>query len=131
MSIFDSHKYKTIFHDFDFLSGCFGNTRVMPTDIDGIIERNSNFLVMEFKPEGKRLSTGQRIMLERMSKIDVFTVLVIWHTPCEMHEPKVPTSIQAMPSKELKKVDVQEVRKIVCNWWDMANNSKRSTNETN
>jgi len=121
MSIFDADKYRTVFHDFDFLKGCFGKSRIMPSDIDGIVERNGNFLVMEFKPSGKKLPIGQSITFRKLAQLPKFTVVVIWHIPCEMHEPKEPVSMQVFPEKDIISADVDTVRVFVKNWWEVAN----------
>lgn len=52
----------------------------VPTDIDGIIERNGHFLVIETKFPDKMfgaLPTGQRIALQALSRLPQFTVCVI------------------------------------------------------
>lgn len=56
----------------------------LPTNMDGITERHGRFLVLEVK-RGEEISTGQHIMLERLSKVPKFTVVVVWsrHTPAD------------------------------------------------
>jgi len=46
-------------------------------DVDGIVEINGHFLVLEWKAPGVALSTGQRIMYERMTRDDRFTVVFV------------------------------------------------------
>jgi hypothetical protein len=50
--------------------------KVAPTDVDFLLERNGNFLVMEFKPEGVPLGAGQRIALKALVRkgFDVWVV---------------------------------------------------------
>lgn len=54
--------------DWALLDGCFGDTKIRPTDIDGCVERNGQFLWLEAKAPGAPVPTGQRIVLERLAK---------------------------------------------------------------
>ena len=47
------------------------------SDIDGVIERNGYFLVLESKNSGERLPQGQKILLEQLSRLQKFTVIVV------------------------------------------------------
>ena len=47
-------------------------------DIDWIHESGGKFLVFEVKRCGQEVSLGQRILLERLSKLPQFTVVVLW-----------------------------------------------------
>lgn len=47
------------------------------SDIDGIIERNGHFLILEAKMPNEEMSLGQEIMLKRLSSIPRFTVVVV------------------------------------------------------
>jgi len=63
--------------DWAILDGCFGETRIMPSDTDGEVERNGHFLVLEAKSPGVLISQGQRIKFQhRAQRGD--TVMVIW-----------------------------------------------------
>lgn len=120
MSIFDSHKYNTVYHDYDFLEGCFGNTKIMPTDVDGIVERRGKFLLIEFKPEKKPISTGQLITLKRLARLPMFTVIVVWHEPCAHHDPAIHTNMQILPSGKKEPVTSNDVRGFVSEWYAAA-----------
>lgn len=52
--------------------------RVAPTDLDGVLERAGNYLVMEYKQPGVALPMGQRILLRRLVKKGSFDVWVCW-----------------------------------------------------
>ena len=47
------------------------------SDIDGITEVNSKFLLLEWKSYASTIPMGQRIMFERMTKGGQFTVFII------------------------------------------------------
>lgn len=50
---------------------------IQPSDIDGIIEINNHFLVMEVKHPREGTKDGQRLLLERLAKRRGFTVIRI------------------------------------------------------
>lgn len=62
--------------DFKDLNGLMG--KIVPSNIDMVMERNGYFLVGEWKREGEAISVGQNILLKQLAKLeDRFTVLVI------------------------------------------------------
>ena len=63
--------------DWGFLDRCFGNTNIRVTDIDGMVERNGKFLLIETKQYGVDIPTGQRIMFDNWLALGQ-TLLVIW-----------------------------------------------------
>lgn len=55
--------------DFGFLRGMIpSNPLFMPSNIDMIIERKGNFIFGEWKREGEKMSTGQKILLMSLAK---------------------------------------------------------------
>lgn len=48
------------------------------TDLDGITEKNGNFLVLEFKIEGAPIPKGQRILFDALAALPQFNVIVVW-----------------------------------------------------
>lgn len=61
----------------DFKGLIATNPGFVPCDIDGIAERNGQFLVMEWKKPGEKLSEGQKIMLKALAKKEGFIVTII------------------------------------------------------
>ena len=47
------------------------------SDIDGIVEINGNFLLLEWKSYAGNIPTGQKIMFSRMTQDNRFTVFII------------------------------------------------------
>ena len=125
MSEVTPYKYGIPWHDFSLFNGCFGNSQVMPTDVDGIVERRGNFLFIEFKTDGKSVSTGQLITLKKLGRLKMFVVVVIWHEPCKIHDPKIPTAMQILPSGKKTSADTASVRDFVKKWWSKADKAKR------
>lgn len=53
--------YSNSFWDWSFLNGAFGGSSIKVSDVDGMVERGGNFLMIEGK-KGGLLSPGQKIM---------------------------------------------------------------------
>ena len=51
--------------------------RIAFSDVDGIVEINGNFLLLEWKSFLGDIPDGQRIMYEQMTQNDNFTVVII------------------------------------------------------
>ena len=62
--------------DLTIFDDCFGGKMSMG-DMDGWIEVNYHYLLMELKSGDAPLPLGQRIMFERLTRRPEFTVLVI------------------------------------------------------
>jgi hypothetical protein len=64
--------------DWSFLDAeCWKPTRIEVSDIDGFIERNGHFLVLEGERQ-RELSTAKRIAYDAMIRTGLFHVLVMW-----------------------------------------------------
>lgn len=68
--------YRDAAQDWVILEGCFGG-KIRPSDIDGIVERNGHFLVLEKKPSGYEFRGGQALLFSRLSALPRFTVLIL------------------------------------------------------
>jgi hypothetical protein len=64
--------------NWDILNGCFGDTHIKPSDIDGMVERNGHFLYLETKATNAILRRGQTIAIENRIRDGVSTVIVVW-----------------------------------------------------
>jgi hypothetical protein len=64
--------------DYGFMAGWIEeNPKAMPSNIDGVIERNGCFLWMEWKHGGESMSKGQQILLSKLAQVNDFFVIVI------------------------------------------------------
>jgi len=61
--------------DFGELSGLLG--KVLPSNLDMVLERKGHFLFGEWKRDGEKISKGQEILLKALSGLPKTTVLVI------------------------------------------------------
>jgi hypothetical protein len=57
---------------------CFTGTKIRISDVDGIVERNGDFLVLDVKRPGTPLNTGQRYLYTRLAELQTFTVLIVY-----------------------------------------------------
>lgn len=64
--------------DYGFLVGSIPNSpNAIPSNLDGISERNGWFLVLEFKRAGESFGNGQRYMLEALANAPKFEVWIV------------------------------------------------------
>jgi hypothetical protein len=61
--------------DFGELSGLLG--KILPSNVDMVLERKGHFLFGEWKRDGEKISKGQEILLKALSGLPKTTVLVI------------------------------------------------------
>jgi len=61
--------------DFGELSGLLG--RILPSNVDMVLERKGHFLFGEWKRDGEKISKGQEILLKALSGFPKTTVLVV------------------------------------------------------
>jgi len=54
------------------------NLHLVPSNVDGILERNGQFLILEWKRPGEKVSDGQRIMLQALAAKPSFMVVIIY-----------------------------------------------------
>lgn len=104
--------------DFAELSGAIEeNPRFLPSNIDMVYERKGWFLIGEWKREGEKLSTGQEILLRRLSQTKQFSVLLITgDTDNGMNV----TKIQKFAKNGLIKTvgnSVEDLKSLVCSWY--------------
>jgi hypothetical protein len=53
------------------------NLAFVPSNVDGIAERNGHFLIMEWKRPGEKASEGQKRLLQALAATPKFMVVVI------------------------------------------------------
>lgn len=61
--------------DFEELNGLLG--KVVPSNLDMVLERKGHFLFGEWKRDGEKISKGQEILLKALSGLPKTTVLVV------------------------------------------------------
>lgn len=89
MSIRNSKAFVDSLWDWSCLDGCFGDSKISVTDIDGFVERNGQFLVIEGKGFGVPIPKGQEITFQRMVESGLFTVIIVWGKPLKPQKIRV------------------------------------------
>lgn len=104
----------------DIFNKCFGRG-IRFSDIDGIVERKGQFLVVEGKSSGAPIPKGQLTMFKEMVATDRFTILILWGNPGEPEEYEVFGKINLPKSKcNSKKID-----EFIKGWYNWADRRKR------
>jgi hypothetical protein len=114
MTIRDAQKFVDTLWDWGCLDGCFGDTKIAATDIDGMIERHGEFLVIETKSVGQDIPKGQHIFYDRLAGKPGFTVLIVWGDPGK------PQEIMFWGRRRYA-ADLGGLRRAVSAWFDYAN----------
>jgi len=109
--------------DWAILDGCFGATKIKPTDIDGCVERHGKVLYMETKRPGANVHDAQKY-LHRAWVRKGDSVLIIWG------EQNKPQHIQVLSprypppeGKTYKFASVEKLRELVAAWFKKVDGS--------
>jgi len=96
------------------------NPKLLPSNLDMVLERKGKFLVGEWKRPSEQISFGQRILLEKLNGTGHFIVLII---EGDTDEQMVVNKIQILTSAGLEDVGetVEDLKNIIRNWYDWAN----------
>ena len=103
--------------DWSWTQGCFGETKITPMDLDGVVERRGQFLVFETKDVGVQIPQGQLYTLQAMHRMGAFTVMII-------HGKREPEICHCWyPDSPLKVTltGVNQARDFVARWYRWAN----------
>ena len=125
MTIENMDKYLESQWDWSVLDGCFGETRIKPTDIDGLVERNGQFLLIEAKLPGAKLKMGQRLTLEALHKTGIFTIACIWGKCPEVDQMVVHDPGDTM-WRPVYEADTQVFALVVSRWFEWADGPGRA-----
>ena len=120
MTINDPVKYCAGLWDWGILDGCFGETMIKPTDVDGFVERKGKFLWLETKALGVVVPTGQQLTFDALIKTGIFTIFIIWGSA------NVPQEIQVMTflGKHTKEeCDLEKLRDLTSRWYRWVDNN--------
>lgn len=111
--------------DWDILNGCFDEKGfIKPTDVDGLVERNGMFLLLEAKSPGFPIKMGQFITQRALIRTGCFTIVNIWG------DKNSPEKVQVVHPSEKQEVydpaDLETLRGVVRSWYKWASNQKRA-----
>ncbi len=114
MTIRDIQDFVANLWDWGFLKECFGQTRIEPTDLDGVVERRGNVLVLETKKPGQSIPRGQEILFDALVEKHSFTILILWG------QRNQPQRMQVWKRGDSFPVDEQAVKAYVQRWFSWA-----------
>ena len=105
----------------DFAGMVESNPKLLPSDIDMIIERKGKFFVGEWKRQGENLSQGQEILLKTLAKQQQFTVcVIIGNTDTET---VINSVLCISKSGEYRKIgaSLDDLKVFINQWYEWAN----------
>ncbi len=117
MTINNVHRYLQGVWDWGILDGCFGSSRIQPTDIDGFIERRGHKLFIETKAPGVELPDhdGQMIALRSLVN-DGCSVMILWG---QQNQPEK-MRLLVGDCDRIEYVTLDRVRQIISQWYQWA-----------
>lgn len=117
MTIRNIDKFVDSIQDWAILDGCFGQTRIRPSDIDGFVERRGVCLFLEGKGTDAHLTTGQAIAFSSLAK-QGNTVIVFWGKDRAISRMRV---IKQRDPGIVKPSSLEDLRSAVKSWYEEAN----------
>lgn len=120
MTINNAAQYMAGVWDWAILDGCFGETKIKPTDIDGFVERRGNFLVLETKQPEAGVPEGQELTFKALVKRAGAVVIVIFGQQNKPERLRV-YSAKYPDGKDYDDPDGELLRRYVATWFDRAN----------
>jgi len=106
----------------DFAGMVESNPKLLPSDLDMIIERKGKFFVGEWKRQGENLSQGQEILLKTLAKQQQFTVcVIIGNTDIET---VINSVLCISKSGEYRKIgaSLDDLKVFINQWYEWADN---------
>ena len=112
--------------DFTDLIGVIpSNSKLLPSNLDMVIERFGHFLVGEWKRPSEKISMGQEILLKRLATKDDFVILLI---EGDTDNGMVVHKIEAINEDgSLKHIgdDVETLKKFIRFWYERVEKKAR------
>ena len=111
--------------DFEDLLGLIpNNPKFLPSNVDGIAERNGKFMIMEWKRPNEKISKGQEFLLKALAKTPNFVVIIIiGDTDNGMNIERF-YYLQPIGKNVLIGTSTQEFKDYYTFWYEWANNGK-------
>jgi len=106
----------------DFAGMVESNPKLLPSDLDMIIERKGKFFVGEWKRQGENISQGQEILLKTLAKQSQFTVcVIIGNTDTET---VINSVLCISKSGEYRKIgaSLDDLKVFINQWYEWADN---------
>jgi hypothetical protein len=121
MPIRDAKAYVASLWNWKCLLGCFG-PKILPTDIDGFVERGGHFLFLETKLPKVPVPIGQGLAFDRLVELPPITLIYIWGRP---EVPEKLRYIDGRLDRVYDPADLHMLRAFCCRWWAKADAAAR------
>lgn len=118
MNLRDRDKYRDRAWDWAFLNDCWAG-RIRPTDVDGMVERNGHFLVLEAKPRGARINEGQSYTFTALARQPNTTILILYG---DVNQPEEMSALGAFETRARQPCTVASVQSFCRRWFVHAEN---------
>lgn len=120
MTIRNANQFMAGIWDWAILDGCFGDTKIKPTDIDGFVERKGNFLILETKQPDAGVPEGQELTFKALVNKAGAVVIVIFG---KQNKPERLRVYSSLYPDGLDVIDPkgERLRRYVSEWFRRAN----------
>lgn len=108
------------------LEGCFGATRIRPSDIDGVVDRNGQFLVLESKRVGAEVRQGQHILFQSLAATGLFTILVFFGDSVKCEVNSIRSYSPGVGYQHDAPCDLDGLRRRVAAWFAAADSRREA-----
>ena len=113
MTINNLEKFMESLPDWAMLAGCFGDTTIAPTDVDGLVERGGKCLFLEHKGQDAYLSDGQARTFRALA-LQGNTILTFWGTGNDVEKIRIDV---ADGTKMIQPGTLDDLRELVSKWF--------------
>src|SRR5690349_8230975 len=115
MTINNVDRFVANLWDWAILDDCFTG-KIRPTDIDGLVERNGCFLLLEAKSPGVSIGTGQQRTFDALLSKG-FTIIIIWGKPQQPERIRVSTMHNGKVVTHEQPANADVLRAMVRRWF--------------
>ena len=108
-----------------FNEECFIPTNIKMSDIDGVVERNGQFLFIEVKQNTKYIQLGQRILFENLTRdADHISVLLLYaeNVSENMDIKEYAVFRNGQMTQDWIKTNTEQMKGYVRGWFQRAHN---------
>lgn len=114
----DPERFVAGLWDWTCLQGCFGDTKIEPTDLEGFVERKGQFLILETKAPGATVPKGQEIMFKNFAASGIGTVMILWG---HRNAPEKIRVMRGNYDRIFENADMGMLCRYVSRWFDHVN----------
>jgi len=100
------------------------SSKITPTDIDCVVERNGHYLIIETKNPGIIIPRGQEILLNNLIHAKDFTVIRLWGKAETEEFNKVFGKVGGNWGQKINLYGLEVARMSICEWFRWANKAK-------